>query len=108
MTKEFEIGLNLIRTVLDQMNLIIQNEDSSFTKKTIKSIFNPVVAAAYQVRVGDGPKKEELLGVLISLVKLMRDPEDVQSLKSKIKDLLNLVKDIETELSDAGKGSASG
>ncbi len=107
MTKEFEIGLNLIRTVSGQMSSIIETQDSSSVKKVVKSIFNPIVAAAYQIRVGEGPKKEEILNTLISLVKLMRDLEDINGIKVKAKDLLNLVKDVEMELNNATKGNAT-
>ncbi len=108
MTKEFEIGLNLIRTVSDQMNSLVETQDGSSVKKVVKSIFNPIVAAAYQIRVGEGPRKEELLNTLITLVKLMRDMEDIEGIKANAKELLNLVKDVEAELNNATKGNTSG
>jgi len=88
---------------MDSLNSITQMEDKTSIKKVVQSIFNPVVASAYQVRVGDGPRKDDLLRALTNLVKLMRDLEDIEGLKNQIKEVLSLMKEVEKELNDAGK-----
>ena len=108
MTKEFEIGLNLIRSSSEQLKTITSAQDKTLIKNVVRSIINPITASAYQIKVGDGPKKEELLQGLFALVKLMRDMDDVEQLKTKTKELLDLFDTLEAELKAEKKDGTTG
>jgi len=103
MSKEFEIALNLIRRVMPELESLASVEDKLTARRIVNAIFNPVVASAYQAKVGDGPRKEELEKVLVEVVSCMRDLSDLEALRSSVKKLLSLVKEIE-ELASTPQG----
>ncbi|SHK35380.1 hypothetical protein [Thermocrinis minervae] len=105
MTKEFEIGLELLKKVRGELEALSQAQDKLSARQLVNAIINPVTASAYQVRVGDGPRKEELLKVLFEVVKNMRDLQDLQALKDSVASLLDLLDRVQQELSAEQKSS---
>ncbi len=95
MTKEFEIGINLIKRVQGELEELSQTQDRLTARRVVNSIVNPITASAYQIRVGDGPYKEELLENLLKLVKEMRELSDMNAIRETIKKLLELLKEVE-------------
>ncbi len=95
MTKEFEIGINLIKRVQGELEELSQTQDRLTARRVVNSIVNPITASAYQIRVGDGPYKEELLENLLKLVKEMRELSDMNGIRETIKKLLELLKEVE-------------
>ena len=95
MTKEFEIGINLLKRVQKELEELSQAQDRLTARKIVNSIVNPITASAYQIRVGDGPYKEELLENLLKLVKEMRELSDMNGIRETIKKLLELLKEVE-------------
>ncbi len=108
MNKEFEIGLNLIKSVQEHLKALQSAEDRAFIRGLVKAIINPITASAYQIKVGEGPKKEELLKVLLPMVRLMRDMDNLDELKPHVKELLRLVEDIDKELGSVAKDGTTG
>ncbi|ADO45432.1 hypothetical protein Hydth_1039 [Hydrogenobacter thermophilus TK-6] len=99
MSKEFEIGLSLIRKVMPELEALLNAQDKLSARKMVNALFHPITASAYQIRVGSGPRKDELLKVLTPLVSQMRELSDLEALKESVRKLLEVLKDIEEELS---------
>lgn len=99
MSKEFEIGINLIKKVLPDLEKLLEAQDKLTVRRIVNAVFNPITASAYQIRVGQGPKREELLSILVPLVGQMRELSDLDVLKESIKRLIKTVKEVEEELS---------
>jgi len=104
MTKEYEIGLNLIKTVRKELEELTSVQDRLSARRIVNAIINPITASAYQIRVGDGPNKEEILKVLLALVKEMRELSDLDNLKEKVKSLIEFVESVEKETAKHGQG----
>ncbi len=104
MTKEFEIGINLIKRVQGELEELSQAQDRLTARKIVNSIVNPITASAYQIRVGDGPYKEELLENLLKLVKEMRELSDMNGIRETIKKLLELLKEVEEASTEKKEG----
>ncbi|MFN3599710.1 MAG: hypothetical protein ACK4VK_08275 [Aquificaceae bacterium] len=101
MTKEFEIGVNLLKKVKGELEELMQVQDRLTARKIVSSIINPITACAYQIRVGDGPHKEDLLEHLMKLVKEMRDLSDIKSMQETIGKVLEVLKELEEATKEA-------
>ncbi|MDW8032736.1 MAG: hypothetical protein RMH93_04240 [Aquificaceae bacterium] len=95
MTKEYEIGLNLLRKVNQELEKLLNVEDRLTARRIVNSIINPITASTYQIRVGDGPRREEFLEVLLKLLKEVRDLSDIEAMKESVEKLLQLLKEVE-------------
>ena len=95
MTKEFEIGLNLLKKVRQELEDLLFVQDRLLARRIVNSIINPITAAAYQIRVGDGPHKEQLSEALLKLVKEMRDLSDLKSMQETIKIITEILREFE-------------
>ncbi len=104
MTKEFEIGINLLKRVQKELEELSQAQDRLTARRIVNAIVNPVTASAYQIRVGDGPHREDLLENLLKLVKEMRDLTDINGLKETIERVLRLVKEVEEATAEKKEG----
>ncbi|MEN3034550.1 MAG: hypothetical protein ABDH18_06140 [Aquificaceae bacterium] len=94
MSKEFEIGLNLLKKVQPSLEDLLNTQDRLIARKIVNSIINPITASAYQLKVGEGPGRDELLPNVLQLVRLMRDMDDIESLKSVVKELLSTLRSV--------------
>ncbi len=92
-SKEYEMAIELIKKIMPEIDQLAKTEDKALAKKIVSTVRDPITAAAYHVRVGSGPKKEELLKVLNVLVSQMRDLSDISLLKAYSKDLLSLMEE---------------
>ncbi len=101
MTKEFEIGLNLLKKVKGELEGLMQVQDRLTARKIVNSIINPITACVYQIRVGDGPHKEDLLEHLMKLVKEMRDLSHIKSMQETIGKVLEVLKELEEVTKEA-------
>ncbi|MEJ7555924.1 MAG: hypothetical protein WKI49_01690 [Aquificaceae bacterium] len=95
MTKEFEIGINLLRRFQGELEELARAQDKLTARRIVNSIIHPITASAYQIRVGEGPYKKELLENLLKLVKEMRELSDMNGIRETIKKLLELLKEVE-------------
>lgn len=104
MTKEFEIGINLLKRVQKELEELSQAQDRLEARRIVNTIVNPVTASAYQIRVGEGPYREELLENLLKLVKDMRELSDMNGMKETIRKLLQLVREVEEASAEKKEG----
>lgn len=104
MTKEFEIGISLLKKVQKELESLMQVQDRLNARIIVNSIINPITASAYQIRVGDGPHKEELLEHLLKLVKEMRDLSDIKTMQETIGKVLELLKEFEETPAEKKEG----
>ena len=105
MTKEYEIGINLIKKVHKELQDLLEVQDKLTARRIINAIINPITAAAYQIGVGNGPNKEEIRQTLLRLVKEMRDLSDINGIKEDVKKLFTLLEDIEKATVEGKEGA---
>ncbi|WP_457600377.1 hypothetical protein [Hydrogenivirga sp.] len=94
-SREFEQGVELIKRFRDTLEEIARANSLQEAKPLIEQIKHPVFGAMAQIKVGDGPLKEELLQSLAVVVSQFREPTDFDSLKEAIPQVLNLVEQAE-------------
>lgn len=104
MTKEFEIGINLLKKVQNELKELMNVQDKLTARSISKAILNPIIASAYQIRVGSGPYREEILENLLYLVKEMRDLGDINGIREKIQRVLQILKSIEEASQEKKEG----
>ncbi|MFN3813805.1 MAG: hypothetical protein ACK4SM_04195 [Aquificaceae bacterium] len=92
-SKEYEMAIELIKKVMPELDHLTNTEDRAVAKKIVYTIRDPITTAAYYIRVGNGPRKDELLKVLRVLVSQMRDMSDISLLKAYSKNLLSLMEE---------------
>lgn len=95
MTKEYEIGINLLKKVQKELGELLSVQDKVGARRIVNSIIDPVTASAYQIRVGNGPHKEEFLEELFKLIRQMRDLSDMNTMKESVDRILYLLKEVE-------------
>jgi hypothetical protein len=59
---------------------------------------NPLLAGAYQIKVGEGPHKDKLLEILFPLIRELRDMQSLESIRSLAKELVSVLNTIEEEM----------
>lgn len=95
MTKEFEIGINLLKRVQKELEELSRAEDKLTARKIVNAIINPVTASAYQIKVGSGPYREALLENLFKLVREMRELSDLEVMKDSARKVLELLPQVD-------------
>ena len=94
-SKEFEMGINLIKRFLEQLKEILNISDERELKKIIEAVKHPITAAAYQIKAGEGPLKEELVTNLSIIVREFRTLKNADELKNSISELLRTVNSVD-------------
>lgn len=98
MTKEFEIGINLLKRVQKELEELSRAEDKLTARRIVNAIINPVTASAYQIKVGNGPYKEEILENLLKLVREMRELSDLEAMRESVRKILELLPQVDQTL----------
>jgi flagellin-specific chaperone FliS len=98
MSKEFEIGIGLLKKIYTELQALSTAEDKRQVKELMQAIMNPLVAGAYQIKVGDGPQKNKLLGILFPLIRELRDMQNLESIRTLASELVNALNAIEAEV----------
>lgn len=98
MTKEFEIGINLLKRVQKELEELSRAEDKLTARRIVNAIINPVTASAYQIKVGNGPYKEEILENLLKLVREMRELSDLEAMRESVRKILELLPQVDQAL----------
>ncbi|MCX8076302.1 MAG: hypothetical protein N3C57_04640 [Aquificaceae bacterium] len=101
MTKEYEIGVNLLKKIHGELERLLEVNDKLTVRRIVNTIIHPITASAYQIRVGNGPNKDEFLHVLIDLVREMRDLSNIEDLKETIKKTIALLKEVEASSTES-------
>ncbi len=95
MTREFEMGIGLIKRFKETLEEIAKAGSPEEAKPLIEQIKHPVFGAMAQIKVGQGPLKEELLESLAVVVSQFRELNDLEALKGAIGEVLNLTEQAE-------------
>jgi hypothetical protein len=98
MSKEFEIGIGLLKKIYTELQALSTAEDKRQVKELTQAIINPLVAGAYQIKVGDGPQKDKLLEILFLLIRELRDMQNLESIRTLASELVNALNAIEAEV----------
>jgi flagellin-specific chaperone FliS len=98
MSKEFEIGIGLLKKIYTELQALSTAEDKRQVKELMQAIINPLVAGAYQIKVGDGPQKDKLLEILFPLIRELRDMQNLESIRTLASELVNALDAIEAEV----------
>jgi hypothetical protein len=98
MSKEFEIGIGLLKKIYTELQALSTAEDKRQVKELTQAIINPLVAGAYQIKVGDGPQKDKLLEILFPLIRELRDMQNLESIRTLASELVNALNAIEAEV----------
>jgi ATP-dependent RNA circularization protein (DNA/RNA ligase family) len=98
MSKEFEIGIGLLKKIYAELQALSTAEDKRQVKELTQAIINPLVAAAYQIKVGEGPQKDKLLEILFPLIRELRDMQNLESIRTLASELVNALNAIEAEV----------
>jgi len=97
MSREFEFGVSLLRKIYKELQTLSKLEDKNSVKELVKAIINPIVASAYQIKVGNGPQKERLLEVLFALIKEIRELQNLEKVRSMAFELIQILDTLEVE-----------
>jgi len=98
MSKEFELGIGLLKKIYTELQALSTAEDKRQVKEIMQAIINPLVAGAYQIKVGDGPQKDKLLEILFPLIRELRDMQNLESIRTLASGLVNALNAIEAEV----------
>jgi len=98
MSKEFELGIGLLKKIYTELQALSTAEDKRQVKELMQAIMNPLVASAYQIKVGDGPQKDKLLEILLPLIRELRDMQNLESIRTLASELVNALNAIEAEV----------
>ena len=98
MSKEFELGIRLLKKIYTELQALRTAEDKRQVKEIMQAIMNPLVAGAYQIKVGEGPQKNKLLEILFPLIKELRDVQNLESIRTLASELVNALNAIEAEV----------
>lgn len=94
-SKEFEMGVGLIKRFRDTLEEIARAGSPEEAKPLIEQIKHPIFGAMAQIKVGQGPLKEEILEALAVVVSQFRELTDFAALKEAIPQVINLVEQSE-------------
>lgn len=98
MSKEFELGIGLLKKIYTDLQALGAAEDKRQVKELVQVIMNPLLAGAYQIKVGEGPQKDKLLDVLFPLIRELRDMQNLESIRTLASELVNALNAIEAEV----------
>jgi CRISPR/Cas system CSM-associated protein Csm2 small subunit len=98
MSKEFELGIGLLKKIYTDLQALSAAEDKRQVKELVQVIMNPLVAGAYQIKVGEGPQKDKLLEVLFPLIRELRDMQNLESIRTLAEGLVSVLNTIEEEM----------
>jgi hypothetical protein len=98
MSKEFELGIGLLKKIYTELQALSTAEDKRQVKELMQAIMNPLVAGAYQIKVGEGPQKDKLLEYLFPLIRELRDMQNLESIRTLASELVNVLNAIEEEV----------
>jgi hypothetical protein len=98
MSKEFEIGIGLLKKIYTELQVLSTAEDKRQVKELTQTVINPLVAGVYQIKVGEGPQKDKLLEILFPLIRELRDMQNLESIRTLASELVNALNAIEAEV----------
>jgi hypothetical protein len=98
MSKEFELGVGLLKKIYTDLQALSAAEDKRQVKELVQVIMNPLLAGAYHIKVGEGPQKDKILETLFPLIRELRDMQNLESIRTLASELINALNAIEAEV----------
>ena len=98
MSREFEFGVSLLKKIYKELQILSKLEDKHSVKELVQTIINPIVASAYQIKVGEGPQKDRLLKVLFALIKELRELQNLEGIRAMVLELTQILDSLEAEV----------
>lgn len=95
MSREFEMGVQLVKKFKDTLEKIASAGSEQEAKEHIDVIKHPIFGAMAQIKVGEGPLKEEILEPMAVVVSQFREFNDLGALKEAIPQVLDLIEQAE-------------
>lgn len=108
MSKEFEMGITLIKRFSESLEEIAGADSESKAKELIEVVRHPITGAMAQIKNGEGPLKDELLEPLGVVVAQMRELTDLQALQNAIREVINLANQAEELANQPAQTEESG
>ena len=105
MSREFEFGVSLLKKIYKELQILCKLEDKHSVKELVQTIINPIVASAYQIKVGEGPQKDRLLKVLFALIKELRELQNLEEIRARALELTQILDTLEAEASLKGESA---
>ena len=99
MTREYEFGLNLLNKIHEELKALSKVEDRKLAKELTQAVINLIIASAYQIKVGEGPHKDKLLGILFPLIRELRELQDLEKVRALAFELLQTLDGAKEEVS---------
>jgi len=99
MTKEYELGLSLLNKIHEHLEALSKVEDRKLAKALTQTVIDPIIASAYQIKVGEGPHKDKLLSILFPLIRELRELQDLEKIRSLVFELLQTLNGVKEEVS---------
>ncbi|NPB07449.1 MAG: hypothetical protein GXN96_00810 [Aquificae bacterium] len=95
MDADFQLGLNLLKKFREEIKRLAEASDETALIEAIEVVKEPIRNAAYRIKQGSGPMKEELLSALLVLVREFREYQNPDALRKEARRVLELVENFE-------------
>ncbi|HIP43257.1 MAG TPA: hypothetical protein EYG91_05070 [Aquifex aeolicus] len=99
MDSEFKIGYELLKKFKEQIESLSNAQNEMELLEIIEAVKEPIRNAAYRIKNGNGPLKEELFYALAVIVREIREFNNPEELKEASKKIVEIINNLETQAS---------
>jgi len=101
MDADFKIGIDLLKRFKEHIEALASSSSSEEVKENLETIKEIIRNAAYRIKQGHGPFKEEFFSALAPIVRNAREFEDPEAVKENAKKVLELLDNLEKATAEA-------
>ncbi|NPB06520.1 MAG: hypothetical protein GXO03_02825 [Aquificae bacterium] len=91
---DYKLGLELLKRFKEYLERMARASEEEL-KELIETVKEPIRNAAYRIKQGEGPLKEELLEPLSVMVREFREMANLEEVKKAAQKLLEVLKKVE-------------
>ncbi len=99
MDSEFKIGYELLKKFKEQIEGLSNAQNEMELLEIIEAVKEPIRNAAYRIKNGNGPLKEELFDALSVIVREIREFNNPEELKEAAKKVVEIINNLEAQVS---------
>ncbi|RUM32511.1 MAG: hypothetical protein DSY42_00715 [Aquifex sp.] len=99
MDSEFKIGYELLKKFKEQIESLSNAQNEMELLEIIEAVKEPIRNAAYRIKNGNGPLKEELFDALAVIVREIREFNNPEELKEAAKKVVEIINNLEAQVS---------
>jgi len=99
MDADFKIGYELLKKFREQIEAMANAQNETELIELVEEIKEPVRNAAYRIKFGNGPLKEELFNNLAVMVREFREYSNPEELKNSAKRVVEILDNLEAQVS---------